>query len=217
MPAKLAMPSQRIARLLNQFPTMQPHQLQQLFDEHSSALVLYARQWCTLPDDAVQEAFIDLAKTHVEPDCPKSWLYTTARRKAQNIARAEQRRRTHHRAAAEQPSHQEHERWFHSTGATQLVAEDVVRGLALLSADERELLVARIWGDLSFEQLARLLNCSISSAHRRYSAALQHLKAAMTVGGHSLSNETLPKQNNERTLSPIAKLDSQTRLADGEV
>jgi RNA polymerase sigma factor (sigma-70 family) len=196
---------------------MQPHQLQKLFDEYSPALVLYARQWCAMPDDAVQEAFIDLAKNHVPPDCPKSWLYTTTRRKAQNIARSEQRRRTHQRAAAEQrPVLEGHENWFRSTGSMQLVAEDVAQGLEMLEADERELLVARIWGDLSFEQLAKLLDCSASSAHRRYSAALQRLKAAMTGRLDSHSSHRPPNRNRQETMSTLAKLEPQSRLADGE-
>jgi RNA polymerase sigma-70 factor (ECF subfamily) len=69
--------------------------LQELFASLSNALVLYARQWCRTPEDAVQEAFIDLANCSSEPTYPKAWLYTTTRRKAQNIARAESRHRNH--------------------------------------------------------------------------------------------------------------------------
>jgi RNA polymerase sigma-70 factor (ECF subfamily) len=171
-----------------------------------------------MPDDAVQEAFIDLAKSHVAPDCPKSWLFTTTRRKAQNIARSEQRRRTHHRAAAEQlPGQDGYNNWFRSTGSVQLVAEDAAQGLETLEADERELLVARIWGDLSFEQLAELLDCSVSSAHRRYSAALQRLKAAMNAGLDSHSSNQAPNKNRQETLPALAKFAPQARLADGEL
>ena len=180
---------------------MQPHQLQELFEEHSAALVLYARQWCALPDDAVQEAFIDLARVREAPDCPQFWLYTTTRRKAQNIARAEQRRRTHQLAAAQQyPLEEGYETWFRPDGAPLLVAEDGVRGLEKLSPDERELLVARVWGGLNFEQLARLLDCSLSSAHRRYSAALRRLRAILvasiesTTGEKSFIDPPLPSQ-----------------------
>jgi RNA polymerase sigma-70 factor (ECF subfamily) len=55
--------------------------LQELFASLSNALVLYARQWCRTPEDAVQEAFIDLANCASEPTYPKAWLYTTTRRK----------------------------------------------------------------------------------------------------------------------------------------
>jgi RNA polymerase sigma factor (sigma-70 family) len=197
---------------------MPPVQLQQLFNELSAALVLYARQWCTLPDDAVQEAFIDLAKSTSDPDCPKSWLFTTTRRKAQNIARSERRRQTHQNAAAQWfTAHEEPKSWFRSTGSAPLVAEDVVRGLQSLESDQRELLVARIWGELNFEQLAELLECSVSSAHRRYSAALQNLKAALTSALDSPSHPSPIQPVSQNTLPTNAKLDPLPQWADGEI
>lgn len=151
---------------------MQQQRLQELFDELSGPLVLYARGWCDAPDDAVQEAFIDLSRCSVEPDSPEAWLHKTTRRKAQNIARAEGRRQKHHQRAC-----QEQVAWFDECrSSNDLAPTDVVRGLELLSTEERELVVARVWGQLGFEQLAELLDCSISSAHRRYTAALSQLK-----------------------------------------
>lgn len=165
---------------------MRTDELQQLFDALSAPLVLYARQWCAAPDDAVQEAFIDLANNPVAPDCPKAWLYTTTRRKAQNIARAELRRRRHHeQASVEQPqivqsaAGEPQSAWFRPTHGS-LLAEEVARGLESLSGEQREILVARIWGELSFEELAALLGCSLSSAHRRYTSALEALKSILT-------------------------------------
>ncbi len=37
-----------------------PELLTRLLDEHGAALVLYAQQWCTAPEDVVQEAFVRL-------------------------------------------------------------------------------------------------------------------------------------------------------------
>ena len=39
---------------------MDPTVLGQLVDEHAAALELYARQWCTAPEDVVQDAFLKL-------------------------------------------------------------------------------------------------------------------------------------------------------------
>lgn len=163
--------------------------LQQLFDELSAALVLYARQWCDFPDDAVQEAFIDLANCGDVPDSPKAWLYTTTRRKAQNIARSEVRRRYHQQQAGEQRSNasQSPTNWFAKASDAAVPAESVMHGLDALASDERELVVAKIWGELNFEQLAELLSCSVSSAHRRYNTALANLK--MIVANSSSSAE----------------------------
>ena len=158
---------------------MQPRQLQDLFEELSGPLVLYARTWCDAPDDAVQEAFIDLANATITPDSPKAWLYKTTRRKAHNIARAEGRRRRYH-ALATRAASGEVDAWFESSGrAGELVADDVAQALEELSSEERELVTARVWGNLNFEQLADVLGCSVSAAHRRYAAGLAKLKALL--------------------------------------
>ncbi len=40
---------------------MDPDLLGQLLDRHAAALELYARQWCEVPEDVVQDAFLKLA------------------------------------------------------------------------------------------------------------------------------------------------------------
>ena len=202
---------------------MQSQQLQQLFDDLSAALVLYARQWCQSPDDAVQEAFVDLFKTKESPDCPKSWLYTTTRRKAQNIARSEQRRRKHHEYASHDLGAQEPvNNWF-LPASSQIVHSEVAQALADLEGDQRELLVARIWGELNFEELATLMGCSVSSAHRRYKSALAVLKQKLTSDDESnrtsSSYEVLASSTGP-TLSKQDRNDNRgdyhSRLANGD-
>ncbi|MEO8268704.1 MAG: sigma factor, partial [Aureliella sp.] len=65
---------------------MHSQRIQELYQEHAAALVLYARQWCCAPDDALQEAMLALAKCQPIPNDPVAWLYTTTRRRAMNIA-----------------------------------------------------------------------------------------------------------------------------------
>lgn len=154
--------------------------LEELFDALSSPLTLYAQQWCNSPDDAVQEAFVDLSNCKSVPLSPKAWLYTTTRRKAQNIARAEMRRARHQQNFARQQSSENLSAdWFSSSDGATLVPEQIAQGLQRLPPDQRELLVARVWGELNFEELSILMGCSVSSAHRRYAAALQHLKSVI--------------------------------------
>jgi len=170
---------------------MHPQRLRELFDELSAALVLFARQWCDDPDDAVQEAFVDLAACQPEPESPPAWLYTTTRRKAQNIARAAARRRQHHRRAVQGKSTAPSS-WFEgATGDFPLSPQQVSEGLELLPAQQRELVVARVWGGLTFEQLADVSGCSVSSVYRRYAAALRNLKQIL---GRLAEEQTIPDQ-----------------------
>jgi RNA polymerase sigma-70 factor (ECF subfamily) len=45
-----------------------------------------------------------------------------------------------------------------------------------LPLEQREVVVARIWGGLTFEEVARLAGCSLPTAQRRYQAGLAVLR-----------------------------------------
>lgn len=145
-------------------------QLQQLIDNHGAALALYARQWCRVPEDALQEAMIDLLRQQPPPRDPLAWLYTTVRRRAMNLARGECRRENHDRLAGLQ-----RHTWFVPDEESALDSEELSAMLEQLPSIERQIVVARIWGDLSFEQIAGLTAISSSAAHRRYHKALSLL------------------------------------------
>jgi RNA polymerase sigma-70 factor (ECF subfamily) len=144
--------------------------LQTLLDSHGAALKLYARQWCHAPDDALQEALIELLRQDPVPDQPVAWLFKTIRRRAMNLARGERRRSTHHRQASQQ-----RDEWFSDGESLGFGSEELRAALSRLPDLEREIVVARIWGELSFERVADLVGISSSSAHRRYRGALQLL------------------------------------------
>ena len=56
--------------------------LQQLLDQHASALALFASQWTTAPEDCVQEAFVELLRQPCPPDCMAAWLFRVVRNRA---------------------------------------------------------------------------------------------------------------------------------------
>ena len=142
-----------------------------MYEEHGVALVLYARQWCVHPDDALQDALIDLAQLASDPRDPVAWLFMTVRRKAINQARSENRRSKYQQLAAEQ-----REPWFTGDPASSMGSGEMESLLADLPALEREIVVARIWGELSFEQIAELVDRSLSFVYRRYQQTLRDLE-----------------------------------------
>ena len=144
--------------------------LQQLIDAHGAALALYARQWCNAPEDALQEALIELLRQDPVPDHPVAWLFKAVRRRAMNLARGERRRAEHHRRAGRQ-----REAWFVDEGDEQLDRGELARMLDQLPGLEREIVVVRIWGELPFERIAELVDLSSSTVHRRYRRALSLL------------------------------------------
>ena len=155
---------------------MSPELLGRLIDQHASALVLYARQWCSGPEDIVQEAFLKLVAQKPLPTRIVPWLYRVVRNGALSAGRAERRRRNHETAAAQQMA-----TWFAATESTSLDAETAARALQGLPLDQREIIVAHLWGGLTFEQIAELVGCSSSSAHRFYVAGLTALRERLRV------------------------------------
>lgn len=133
--------------------------------------MLYARQWCVSPDDALQEALIDLASQSQNPRDPIAWLFKTVRCKAINQARSEQRRSKHQNLAAEQ-----RESWFTEDSASGIGAREIESLLSALQPLDREIVVARIWGELPFERVAELVDRSLSYVYRRYQIALRLLE-----------------------------------------
>jgi RNA polymerase sigma-70 factor (ECF subfamily) len=54
--------------------------------------------------------------------------------------------------------------------------------LAELPLEQREVIVARIWGGLTFEDIACVADCSVPTAHRRYHAGLAALRERLETG-----------------------------------
>ncbi len=156
--------------------TMGPETLGRLVASHGPALVLYARQWCGAPEDVVQEAFLKLVTQRVPPDDPVAWLYRVVRNRAISESRATRRRRHHEAtAAARVPA------WFEPSEAGGLDAQVAATALRSLPLDQREIIVARLWGGLTFEQIGSLAGCSASTAHRHYSAGLAALREKLRI------------------------------------
>ncbi|HKD35880.1 MAG TPA: sigma-70 family RNA polymerase sigma factor, partial [Pirellulales bacterium] len=135
-------------------PRIEPEELGRLYREHAPALRLFARQWHAGDEDQVQDAFIRLAQQSVRPENPLPWLYHVVRNAAKQAARGWFRRRRREQWASGE------EVWFAAT-------EDLIDGrhatrlLAELPLDQREIVVARIWGGLTFDDISRLVGCPL--------------------------------------------------------
>jgi len=151
--------------------TVGPEHLTRLLDDHGRALVLYARQWCDTPEDVVQEAFLKLVRQRTVPQNAVGWLYRVVRNGAISAARAASRRTRHEAEAARR-----REPWFVVSSGTRLDAATATEVLMELPIEQREAIVARVWGGLGFDEIARLTGASKSSVHRNYHAGLAALR-----------------------------------------
>lgn len=153
------------------------------FQLHGSRLLLCARQWTpSLADaeDVVQEGFVRYWKhqRHLGGD-PFGLVLTSVRRAALDRARSDARRTQREEsyggeADGEAPyfrpqiDHDERSR----------AVEDAVRRLP---PEQREALVLKLWGELTFAEIAQQLDIPPNTAASRYRYALVALKEQLTA------------------------------------
>lgn len=107
-----------------------------------------------------------------EHDRQRAWLYTTLRntlmRHSRTAARYRRLRIRIGLTARAQPSFQPADQ--PSDGGV------LARSLARLAPDEREVIEAVRWDEMSLSEVALWLECSYGAARQRYSRALRHLR-----------------------------------------
>jgi len=150
------------------------------FDEHGAALVLIARHWVPPQADAedvVQEAFVRFWKSRQRVEEPVAYLYTCVKRCALDWQRG-QRRRQHRDLAV---ARTEGEPLFIAKPEQEERRLAVEAALRSLPVTQAEVLVMKLWGGLTFPQIAAALGTSPNTAASRYRYALDKLRKRLTA------------------------------------
>lgn len=146
-----------------------PEKLAELIDRHWGPLLAWVGRCDGAAEDVVQSAFIKLAAVEPAPDHAVGWLYQASRHLAMNERKSRQRR-LRRQASVARPDSQTPTVWQSAE------ASELIEKLHGLPDDLREIVVARVWGNLSFEEIATMLNASRSTVWRRYGEALSSLR-----------------------------------------
>lgn len=144
--------------------------------EHGPALVLFAGGWTVCradAEDAVQEAFVRFWRSRDRAHDPLAYLYACVKRAALERQRGEARRR---RREASVASAESREPWFVDPLEGQERRATIEAALAQLPAEQREVLVLKLWGELTFAQIAEALGATANTAASRYRYALARLR-----------------------------------------
>jgi RNA polymerase sigma-70 factor (ECF subfamily) len=144
------------------------------FCQFAPGLVLFARQWvhsAADAEDVVQEAFVKFwRRNHDITNRPL--LYSTVRSVALDRIRRDSRRaRREHDAYAD--LEQSVEPQFRTEDESQQV---LASALDRLPHEQREVLVMKIWNELTFAEIGEALGISQNTAASRYRYALAALK-----------------------------------------
>lgn len=147
------------------------------FSQFAPGLLLFARQWVRSQADAediVQDAFVKFWRRNHQVD-NRGLLYATVRSIALDFVRRDSRRARREMAVVSESDE--------SIQPQFELENDEQRALAVamdcLPHDQREVLVMKIWNDLTFAEIGTALGIPQNTAASRYRYALAGLKKSL--------------------------------------
>ena len=145
-----------------------------LYRQHGPALVLFASAHLgdrARAQDAVHQVFLKLIESDAlsRAEDKKAYLFACVRNAVLN------ERKVQRRSAPLVPDSD----WFVSSNHDPAEELDLRRALWALPADQREVIVLHVWGDLTFMQIGNLVGISGNTAASRYRYALAKLRDAL--------------------------------------
>jgi RNA polymerase sigma-70 factor (ECF subfamily) len=151
---------------------------QRWLDEHARRLLLFARQQCRRSSDAedvLQDALVEAwgRAGGTEPP-PPALVFATIRRRAIDRARSEDRRRLREEASGPAV-----DAWFDTSAADTETARLLEAAVKTLPPEQGEVLTLKVWGGLTFAEIAEVLEIPANTAASRYRYGLDALRIRM--------------------------------------
>ena len=153
-----------------------PEAWQQWLGQHAGRLLLFARQQARLSsegEDLLQEALVEAWQRTGSGQLPSVPLVAaTIRRRAIDWARSGDRRQRRAETvewAADRP-------WFDPAAADAETREWLEVALRALPDDQRAVVTLKIWGELTFAEIAETLEIPANTAASRYRYGLERLR-----------------------------------------
>jgi RNA polymerase sigma-70 factor, ECF subfamily len=145
-------------------------------DDHAPKFLLFARQQARSDADAqdlVQEALVEaMQRQHDGAPPPSPLVFATIRRRAIDLARSEDRRAQREQTAyAATP-----EWWFDTSVEDRELGQLMQNAMSRLPDMYREVISLKVWGELTFAEIAEALDIPPNTAASRYRYGLTELR-----------------------------------------
>lgn len=147
--------------------------LGKLLDRHWPILVAWVGGERTEAEDVVQQAFIKLAQEETMPDNCAAWLFTVSKRLAINPQVSRKKRQIREKTVAAFQSQNQAGR-----GIAEFEIHDLLNQLA---SKEREVVIAKVWGGLTLDEISVALGTSTATVWRIYQTGVARLKELLGV------------------------------------
>jgi RNA polymerase sigma-70 factor, ECF subfamily len=154
-------------------------QVRELYERHARALTAYACSFgldFSLGQDVVHQVFLKLLKSEsLSNQISAGYLYRAVRNTCLNARRD----------VAREVSLGAEINWLMHRGGNREAEIALQSAMAKLPADQREVLIMRVWDGMTLEEVAKAVCISINTAASRYRYALEKLRNAFGVERHS--------------------------------
>lgn len=170
-------------------PHASPHSWESWVRVHGNKLLLFARQQARTMEDAediLQEALVKLAQLEASgkfeggQDAWLPYVYTALRRLAIDYSRRDDRRHKREAFVGEDiHTHEESQAWFTHDSDSRTLSTLLERELKNMPPKFAEVIIMRIWGELTFQQIADSLGTSLNTVASRYRYGIDSLRKSL--------------------------------------
>lgn len=162
-------------------------------NQHGNKLLLFARQQTRSmadAEDVLQEALVRLARKVSDgvfsggQDAWLAYVYTSIRRCSVDLGRKDSRRKLREEKAELEHNIQTggiSDPWFKSSLEGDESREKIERALRQLPEKFAEVIVLKIWGEMTFAQIAETVEASPNTVASRYRYGLDALKKILEI------------------------------------
>ena len=156
--------------------TITSEQIAQAIDRWGGRLRYWLHNKTHDADDILQETFCKLVQQSRMPERPAAWLFQVAANLVREEVRRNQRRKLREQRVAPPEATQ-------GTHDHRMVQAEVQMALAKLPVELRDVVLLKIWGDMTFAEIAKTTGLSTATAHRRYEEAMLQLRKLCAPDG----------------------------------
>lgn len=159
--------------------------LEDLYDTYARSLFRYAYAITRSAEDAedvLQEVFAKIARERrrlISPEAIKAYLFTAVRNSSYSILRTKHRRDRFTDEWANEA------KWIDDDAADAVIQSHVMRSaFAGLPPEQREVLVLKVYEEMSFKEIAEAVGSSINTVASRYRYAIAKLREILQGDTH---------------------------------
>jgi RNA polymerase sigma-70 factor (ECF subfamily) len=146
---------------------------ERLYEKKAAELILYGRALGlghSEAEDVLHETFVALMQRGAPPEQPEYYCVRCYRNRALNFRRSLWRRLTRELESI---------RWFERSEMESTEERAAMQCLARLPAEQREVIVLKVWHEYTFEAIGELLQLSPNTVAGRYRYGLKKLQACL--------------------------------------